>query len=153
MLSSLRNFVQTHIGTSSDYEGASTAKKAAMVGGWAALTTGVGAAIGASRQAQDVVTYTQEPIFETYRVQTGTSWNSHCTIPMQAGDMTIYQPGCYWEDPVYTTYRTDRVIGHEQVAHHSVGFPNTVVQGALLGLGVGVVTGVAGLVVAEMLKR
>lgn len=153
MLNSLRNFVSTHIGASSDYQGASTARKAAVVGGWAALTTGVGAAIGAAREAQDVVTYSQQPVYETYRVQTGTSWNSHCTIPMQVGDMTIYQPGCYWEDPVYTTYRTDRVIGHEQVAHHTVGFPNTVLQGALLGLGLGLATGVIGLVAHEMIKR
>ena len=123
------------------------------MGGWAALTTGVGAAIGASRQAQDVVTFTHEPVFETYRVQTGTSWNSHCSIPMQVGDVTIYQPSCYWDDPVYTTYRTDRVIGHEQVAHHTVGFPNTMLQGAALGFGLGLATGVAGLVVANALKR
>lgn len=153
MLSTLSSFVKTHIGASTDYEGASTAKKAALVGGWAALTTGVGAAVGASRQAQDVVTWSQQPIYETYSVQTGTSWNSHCQIPMQIGDTTIYQPGCYWDDPVYTTYRTDKIIGYKPVDHHTVGFPNTMFQGALLGLGIGVVTGVAGLVLAQQLRK
>lgn len=153
MLSSLRNFVKTHIGASSDYGGATTAQKAAAVGGWAALTTGVGAAIGAARHAQDVVTYTQQPIYETYRVQTGTVWTSHCSYPMQIGDMTYYQPSCYWDDPVYTTYRTNNVIGYRDVAHHTVGFPHSLAQGALLGLGFGLATGVAGLAIAHAIDH
>ncbi|MEW6280831.1 MAG: hypothetical protein AB1758_19610 [Candidatus Eremiobacterota bacterium] len=151
----LRGLLQTHIGTnSSDYQrGPTMNQKLAIAGGWTLLATGVGAAIGAARQARDVVTISQVPVPETVRVQVGTAWTPHCWIPMQTGDITTYMPSCYWDDPVYADQPTGRILGYRDVPNHSVGFPNTVLQGALLGMGIGVVTGAAGVVLSEVLKR
>jgi hypothetical protein len=160
MLSSVRNFLNTHIGASSqDYQrsGPSSGQitAGAAIGG-GLLGMGVGAAIGASRQAADVVTVEQVPYPESYREAVGTRTSMGCFeyhYNFGSGEYEYgYNPLCVETVTDYETRYTGRTL-YKEVHHHSVGFPNTMLQGALVGLGLGVATGVAGAVLYNALKK
>lgn len=157
MISGLTSFFNKNIGRSNDFASSPQAT-ATVVGGATALGAGIGAAIGSSRQARDVVTIEQVPYAESYQVQVGTKTVHGCheyhygydAFEGEFGYHYGYNPSCVEQRPVYETRYTGQTL-YREVKHHSVGFPNTIVQGALLGAGVGLAAGIAGSVAMRAL--
>ena len=159
MFNSISSFFRNNVGRSQDFASSPKAN-AALIGGATALGAGIGAAIGAARQAEDVVTIEQVPYQETVRVQVGTQVQHGCyqyhygydAMNGEFGYHYGYDSSCTEVVPKYETRYTGRTL-HKEVKHHSVGFPNTVVQGALLGVGVGLATGIVGSVAIRALSQ
>lgn len=159
MLNGLKSFYNNNFAQSRDFVASSTGT-AAVVGSATVLGAGIGAAIGASRQAQDVVTIEQVPYPESYQVQVGTHIEHGCyqyhygydAFKGEFGFHYGYDASCRQEVPTYETRYTGNTL-YREVKHHSVGFPNTVVQGALLGGTVGLVAGIAGSVAMRALSE
>lgn len=157
MLSSLRNFVTRNIGVSSDYDSSSKEKvSVGIVAGATVVGTGIGALIGASRGVNDVVTVTHEPYPETYTVAVGSHQSSGCYqyhYNFSSGEYEYgYDPFCSETVTDYETRYTGRTL-YRDVQHHSVGFPHSALQGAALGFGVGLATGVAGAVIYNAVTK
>lgn len=150
MLSGIRSFYNNNFGNARDFV-ASGAGTATIVGGATAVGAGIGAAVGASRQAQDVVTIEKVPYPESYQVQVGTHtehgcYQYHYGYNFSSGNFDYhygYDSSCTRTVPTYETRYTGRTL-YNDVKHHTVGFPNSIVQGALLGGTLGFVAGVAG---------
>ncbi|MEW6278844.1 MAG: hypothetical protein AB1758_09495 [Candidatus Eremiobacterota bacterium] len=160
MLSSLGNLWRTHVGYSSDYSSDRDDRPALVAAGWTVAATGIGAAIGAARHARDVVTVEQVPYAESYRVPVGSHTETGCYDyhfgynPM-SGEFEPhygYNASCTQTVTDYETRFTGKTL-YREVHHHSVGFPNTVIHGVLLGFGVGVATSAAGLLLYHVLKN
>lgn len=157
MLSGLKNFISHNIGVSSDYSRPS--KEAVSIGiaaGGAALGTGIGAWVGASRGANDIVTIEKVPYPESYQVAVGTRTSSGCYqyhYDFASGQYEYgYDPFCTETVTDYETRYTGRTL-YRDVEHHSVGFPHSAIQGALLGFGLGLATGIAGAVVYNAVTK
>jgi len=141
-------------------EGLSDSVKLGAAAGWVGLTTAAGAYLGHQRQLADQVTVERIPYPETRQVAIGSHTESGCyqyhygydALNGEFGYHYGYDASCTQTVTDYRTEETGRTLIRE-VHHHSKGFPNTAVQGALLGLGVGVVTGVAGLVLARVISE
>ena len=126
--------------------------------GWVGLTTAAGAVLGHQRQLSDVVTVEKIPYPETRQVAIGSHTESGCyqyhygydAMKGEFGYHYGYDSSCTQTVTDYRTEETGRTLIRE-VHHHSQGFPHSMAQGALLGLGVGVVTGTAGLVLAHLI--
>ncbi len=150
MLNGLGNFFKKNIGSSRDFGDSPNTGKY-IVGGATALGAGIGAVIGARRAAEDVVTIEKVPYQETVQVQTGTEtvhgcYEYHYGYDMMEGEYGYhygYNSLCVETRPTYETRYTGRTL-HRDVKHHTVGFPNTMLSGALLGAGVGLAAGIAG---------
>ena len=167
MITGLRNFVNHHIvGNRKDGDdfsppakGLSDGARLGIAAGWAALTTGVGAAIGATREGKDVVTYEQVPFTETVRVQVGTREEIGCHRYHYGYDFSQgefgyhygYDASCSQTVGVYEDQPTGRTLT-KTLTHHSLNYPRTMLQGALVGLGIGALTGVAAYVLTESMK-
>lgn len=159
MLSSVKSFFRNNVGQSRDFA-TSPQGSAAVIGGATVLGAGIGAAIGASRQAEDVVTVEQVPYPETVRVQVGTRVQHGCyqyhygydAMEGEFGYHYGYDASCTKTVPNYETRYTGRTL-YKDVKHHTVGFPNTMLQGALVGAGVGLATGIVGSVAMRALAQ
>ncbi len=130
--------------------------KIGVAAGWAAAATGVGYAVGRDHGARDVVTFEQIPYAETVQVKVGDrtvvgGFHTHYSVINNQVEYG-YDPTWVHTEGVYETQATGRTL-HRTETHHTVGFPFTPLQGALVGLGVGVVTGALGLAIYEILKR
>ncbi len=157
MISGLKNFIANNIGASSDYSRPS--KDSVGIGiaaGGALLGTGIGALVGASRGVNDVVTIEKVPYAESYQVAVGTHQSSGCYqyhYNFSSGEYEYsYDPLCTETVTDYETRYTGRTLYHD-VKHHSVGFPHSALQGALLGFGVGLTAGVAGAVIYNAVSK
>jgi hypothetical protein len=132
--------------------------KLGAAAGWVGLTTAAGAYLGHQRQLADTVTVERIPYAETRQVPIGTRTEHGCYQYHYGYDFSKsefgyhygYDSSCTQQVTDYRTEPTGNTLIRE-VHHHSKGFPNTLAQGALLGLGVGVVTGAAGLVLARLI--
>ena len=140
--------------------GISDQAKLSIAAGWVGLTTAAGAAIGHQRGLSDVVTIERIPYPETVQVPVGTREVQGCYRYHPGYDYTQGQYGMvYGYDASCTETVTDyetRLTGntlYREVEHHSQGFPYSAWSGALLGAGVGVATGVAGLVLNKLLRH
>ena len=140
---SIVSFFKDQIGTSS-YRGSSDSaggRRLAVAAGVTAASTAIGAVVGAQRQAADVVTHSTVTYPETETVQIGTHHETggfHTHYSFSDGEFKYgYDPLWSHDEPDYETRNTGRMLSKD-VAHHTKGFPNTVLSGALLGLGVGV---------------
>lgn len=150
MITGIKSFFRNNVGRTNDFA-TSPEGSAAVIGGATLLGAGVGAAIGSSREARDVVTIEKVPYPESYQVQVGTRIQHGCyqyhygydAMEGEFGYHYGYDASCTKTVPNYETRYTGRTL-YRDVKHHSVGFPNTVVQGALLGAGVGLATGIVG---------
>ncbi|MCA9796762.1 MAG: hypothetical protein KC910_33360 [Candidatus Eremiobacteraeota bacterium] len=155
MIGSVRNFWNKHVGSTRDFDGPERAM--AVVGGATLLGAGIGAAVGAAREARDVVTVRHVPYAETVRVPVGSEtvhgcYDYHYGYDFSSGDWGYhygYNPSCTETRTVYQTQYTGRTLTRE-VHDHTVGFPNTVLGGAALGAGIGLVGGVVGAVLLEV---
>jgi len=169
MITGLRNFVSTNIvgrkggddfSPSEEKKGLSDGARLGIAAGWTALATGVGAAFGASREGKDVVTYEHIPYAETVRVQVGTREESGCYRYHYGYDFSQgefgyhygYDASCSQTVGVYEDQPTGRTLTRT-VTHHSLNYPRTMLQGAMLGLGIGAVTGVMGYILTESMKN
>lgn len=159
MIQTLRNFWSRNVTggvPDGDYRGASALKaEVGLAAGWTAATTAAGYAIGATHQARDVVTHEQIPYKETVTVQVGThtengGFHYHYDLFNGKWDYS-WDPLWSHDEPTYETRETGRTLVHD-VTHHTVGAPYTAVGGAIMGLGVGVVTGTLGVIIAEMIR-
>lgn len=141
-----------------DSEGISDSVKLGAAAGWVGLTTAAGAYLGHQRHLGDVVTVEKIPYAETRQVAIGSHTESGCyqyhygydAMKGEFGYHYGYDASCTQTVTDYRTEETGRTLIRE-VHHHSKSFPNSMAQGALLGLGVGVVTGAAGLVLAKLI--
>lgn len=130
--------------------GGNPTRTTVLVGSATVAGAAVGAMIGQARQTQDVVTIENRPYPETVQVPVGTRtvhgcYEYHYGYDAMEGEFGYhygYNPSCTEQQTVYETQLTGRTL-YQEIKHHTVGFPNTVLQGALLGAGVGLVGGVA----------
>lgn len=137
--------------------GMSDKAKLGVAAGWVGLTTAAGAYIGHQRGLDDVVTVEHVPYQETVRVAVGSHVQQGChqyhygydAMKGEFGYHYGYDASCRQTVTDYETRYTGRTL-FKEVEHHSTGFPHSAMQGALLGAGVGVVTGAAGLVLAKL---
>lgn len=156
MITGIKSFFRNNVGASNDY-GSDVATKA-VVGGATVVGAGIGAIIGSNRQAQDVVTIEKVPYPETIRVQEGTRVQHGCyqyhygydAFEGEFGYHYGYDSSCRKTVPNYVNRPTGRTL-YRDVKHHTVGFPNTMVQGMVLGAGIGLATGIAGAVAMRAL--
>ena len=138
--------------------GVSDKVKLGAAAGWVGLTTAAGAYIGHQRGLTDVVTVERVPYQETVRVPVGSHTEHGCyqyhygydAIKGEFGYHYGYDSSCSQQVTDYETRVTGRTL-YNEVEHHSTGFPHSAAQGALLGAGVGIVTGAAGLVLARLI--
>ena len=150
MLSGIRSFLKKNIGTASDF-GSSANTGKVIVGTTTAIGAGIGAMVGADRAAEDVVTIEKVPYPESYQVQVGTKtqhgcYQYHYGYDAFEGEFSYhygYDSTCTEQVPNYETRYTGKTL-YKDVKHHSVGFPNTMFQGLVLGAGIGLATGIAG---------
>lgn len=141
-------------------DGLSDQAKLGIAAGWVGLTTAAGAFIGHQRGLSDQVTVEHVPYQETVRVAVGSHtqhgcYDYHYGYNMSSGNFDYhygYNSSCTQTVTDYETQYTGRTLIRD-VEHHSTGFPHSAAQGALLGAGVGVVTGTAGLVLAHLLSK
>lgn len=141
-------------------EGPSDSVKLGVAAGWVGLTTAAGAYLGHQRGLGDQVTIERIPYAETTRVVTGSHvehgcYQYHYGYDFSSGDWGYhygYDSSCTQTVTDYANVPTGRTL-YREVAHHSKGFPHSTAQGALLGFGVGVATGVAGLVLANVIEK
>ena len=139
-------------------EGPSDSVQLGMAAGWAGLTTAAGAYLGHQRGLTDQVTVEQVPYAETRQVAVGTRTEHGCyqyhygydALNGEFGYHYGYDASCTQQVTDYRTEATGRIL-HREVRHHSQSFPRNAAQGALLGLGVGVVTGALGLCLARVI--
>ncbi|MBX3169165.1 MAG: hypothetical protein KF760_17300 [Candidatus Eremiobacteraeota bacterium] len=138
--------------------GLSHKAKLGMAAGWVGLTTAAGAVIGHQRSLTDVVTVERVPYQETIQVPIGSHTESGCyqyhygydAIQGEFGYHYGYDASCTQTVTDYQTQYTGRTL-YNEIKHHSTGFPHSATQGALLGAGVGIVTGAAGLVLSKLI--
>lgn len=136
---------------------ASSLKTAGLVG-WVGLTTAAGAVIGQNHQELDQVTVERIPYAETQQVPVGTHvqqgcYQHHWGWSMMDGEFNYhygYDSSCRKTVTDYQTQPTGRTL-YQEVTHHTQPFPHTPLGGALVGLGVGAVTGVLAAVLGEAL--
>lgn len=168
MITGLRNFVTTNIVgrkggddfTPEEKGGLSDGARLGIAAGWTALTTGLGAAFGASREGQDVVTYERINYPEMERVQIGTHtehgcYRYHYGYDFSSGDFGYhygYDSSCTQEVPTWQDRPTGNILT-KTITHHSLSYPRTMLQGAMVGLGIGAITGVAGYILTEQMKN
>jgi hypothetical protein len=142
------------------HEGLSDQAKLGIAAGWVGLTTAAGAYIGYERGLGDHVTVEHVPYAETVRVAVGSHvqngcYDYHYGYNMSSGSFDYhygYDSSCTETVTDYETQTTGRTLIRD-VEHHSTSFPHSAAQGALLGAGVGVVTGAAGLVLAHVISK
>ena len=116
------------------------------------LTTAAGAYIGHQRGLDDVVTVKHVPYQETVRVAVGSHVQQGChqyhygydAMKGEFGYHYGYDASCRQTMTDYETRYTGCTL-FKEAENHSAGFPHSAMQGALLGAGVGVITGAAGL--------
>lgn len=138
--------------------GISDKAKLGVAAGWVGLTTAAGAYIGHQRGLTDQVTVERIPYQETVQVPVGSHtqhgcYEYHYGYNMSNGEFDYhygYNSTCTKEVTDYQTQYTGRTLFNE-VKHHSTGFPHSAMQGALLGAGLGIVTGAAGLVLSKLI--
>jgi len=138
--------------------GPSDSVKLGVAAGWVGLTTAAGAYLGHQRGLSNQVTVEQVPYAETRQVAVGTRTQHGCyqyhygydAINGEFGYHYGYDASCTQQVTDYRTEETGRILFRE-VKHHSQAFPRSAAQGALLGLGVGVVTGALGLALARVI--
>ena len=141
-------------------DGPSDGVKLGLAAGWVGLTTDAGAYAGHQRGLSDQVTVEHIPYPETVSVPVGTHvqhgcYQYHFGYNMSSGNFDYhygYDTSCSKTVTDYAEQATGRTLIRD-VEHHSTGFPHSAAQGALLGAGVGVVTGAAGLVLAHVLSK
>lgn len=139
-------------------EGLSDQAKLGMAAGWVGLTTAAGAYVGHQRGLSDQVTVEHIPYPETVRVAVGSHtqhgcYQYHFGYNMSSGGFDYhygYDSSCKKTVTDYADQPTGNTLIRD-VEHHSTGFPHSAAQGALLGAGVGLVTGTIGLVLTQIL--
>lgn len=127
--------------------------------GGAAAGAVAGAVLGAVRGAGDVVTVEYVPYQETVNVPVGERTVNGCyqyhygydALEGEFGYHWGYDASCVDTETVYDTHQTGRTL-HNEVKHHSLGFPRNALQGSLIGLGVGAALGVAGAVLYNVAR-
>jgi hypothetical protein len=156
MITGIRAFMRNNVGQSNDF-GSDTATKA-VVGGATLVGAGIGAIIGSNRQAADVVTIEKVPYAETVTVQDGTRiqqgcYQYHYGYNAFEGEFEYhygYDSSCRKTVPNYVQQPTGRTL-YKDVKHHTLDFPRTMVQGMILGAGIGLAAGIAGSVAMRAL--
>ena len=154
----ISSFFKKHIKAPDDFK--SSGPNKALIAGTTLAGAGIGALIGAERQARDVVTIEKVPYPETIRVQDGTRIQRGChqfhygydAFEGEWGYHFGYDSSCRKTVPNYVTRETGRTL-YKDVKHHTVGFPNTVFGGAVLGAGIGLVAGIAGSVAIQAISE
>ncbi|MBS2040278.1 hypothetical protein JST97_35145 [bacterium] len=139
-------------------EGLSDRAKLGLAAGWVGLTTAAGAYIGHERGLSDQVTVEHIPYPETVRVPVGTHtqhgcYQYHFGYNMSSGGFDYhygYDSSCTKTVTDYADQATGNTLIRD-VEHHSTGFPHSAAQGALLGAGVGLVTGTIGMVLGQII--
>jgi len=140
------------------HSGLSDQAKLGVAAGWVGLTTTAGAIIGHQRSLADHVTVEQVPYAETVQVPVGSHtqhgcYDYHYGYDAMKGEFGFhygYNASCTKTVTDYETQATGRTL-YNEVKHHTQGFPHSALQGALLGMGVGVITGTAGLVLSKII--
>lgn len=140
-------------------DGPSDSVRLGAAAAWVGLTGAAGAWLGHQRQMADQITVEHRPYPEMRSVPVGTHEQHGCYQYHYGYDMMKsewgfhygYDTSCRKTVTDYVQEPTGQTL-IQNIEHHSLGFPNTVAQGALLGVGLGVVTGAAGLVLAHVLE-
>ena len=140
------------------HSGLSDQAKLGVAAGWVGLTTAAGAFIGHQRGLADQVTVEQVPYAETVQVPVGSHtqhgcYDYHYGYDAMKGEFGFhygYNASCTKTVTDYETRATGNTL-YNEVKHHTQGFPHSALQGALLGMGVGVITGTAGLVLSKLI--